>query len=619
MAAVEYFDGNDWNLASIASVTQSNPVTPDTQISINNGVEYNLGDSDGYIHTSNGSNEITAVWDTDQDLTDTERGDIQVRVKAIDGTDPSGYNESSVFTVDQVNPSSTTIALGSRTSNSLSLNWDSVSDEYFYRYILYYSEVQNEVEAESASIWDQTDDSNLTDIDTENTGINDLEEDTTYYYKMIAYDLFGNRSTTSVVSSKTNALPVISNITATQRTDGSNIIDFAFNVADIDAEDLKLNVLYDLDGGSQEAVTVSDNVVVAGQSTSIGVDNTSNYQIGTSGNYIESSSSNRVVNGQWNSFTDIPGAEDDGYRICIIANDLVEDGTQVCSDTFSVDNTIDITFNSLSVTTRDDDPIITLIWDVDVYETNFASYKIIYGNDESDVDDDEGDITTLDGTDIAALLNVSTRSVDVDGFELGVVYYIKVIAIDENGNISETDVANFEIEMASKTGGGNGGVSTSTFFTETSSSGSGSSGSTDSGGSSQATQEDEDASGNGGEGNNDGEGANASEQSDSSNEGSGESIESVVTEVKIINKIKGKVLSWKTRKSDDLHSSAGEDGEDDSSQSDINEIADDNAWANENIDQFLSFLFAEGSISEDESRGRYIKAPDGADDISLTE
>ncbi len=619
-AAVEYFDGTAWNLPTLTSVTQSNSATADVEPSINNGSEYNLGDSDGYIHTSEGSNLITAVWDTDLDLSGTERSDIKIRVKATDTVDTTIYNESGEFIVDQVDPSQVVISLNSRTSTSLNLDWDAITETNFYRYLIYYANNQSTVDNESSNYLDQTDDASLTQMLTDNIEIDNLTENTIYYYKIVAYDLFGNASTSAISNSKTNYKAVVSDISALQRTDGSGIVDFSFNLNDADSDNIKLKVLYDLNEGAQAKTTINDNVIASGQSSDIGVGNGDDYQIGTLDNYIQSSSSDRLISAQWDSISDL-SIEDDGYRICIMPNDLIEDGNELCSATFNIDNIMGITFNLLQVFTNTNNAMITLRWTVDIDETNFETYKIIYGENESDVQNSEGDIITLDSTDIEELSDIDTRNVDVNGFDLETDYYIKVIALDETANVSETAVANFEIQMIEDNIGGGGDLSVSKFFSKKSSL----LNSSDSGDSDEdlsvIDSKNSDLN-------------NSTEESINNNEAEEEeaisktikknnednisttntdNTESTYNSSGTNDETKQKILAWKTKKSNAVDDSA------ESSQYLTSSKEEEIIWANEEINQFLNFLFNEGSISDDELNGRYVAAPEGAEDILLSE
>ena len=53
---------------------------------------------------------------------------------------------------------------------------------------------------------------------------------------------------------------------------------------------------------------------------------------------------------------------------------------------------------------------------MDAYDTNFDTYKIIYGENESDVQNSEGNITILDDSDISELSNVNSTAAFPTGF-----------------------------------------------------------------------------------------------------------------------------------------------------------------------------------------------------------
>ncbi|MDA3792423.1 MAG: FG-GAP-like repeat-containing protein [Elusimicrobia bacterium] len=89
-------------------------------------------------------------------------------------------------------------------------------------------------------VWDISDDSNLgysAFNGASSTTVTGLTADTTYYFKLYAYDEYGNfNDTPEALSVKTNDPPEISFVSATQRKDGSGLVDIVFQGRDNDNE-----------------------------------------------------------------------------------------------------------------------------------------------------------------------------------------------------------------------------------------------------------------------------------------------------------------------------------------------------------------------------------------------
>ncbi len=94
--------------------------------------------------------------------------------------------------------------------------------------------------------------------------------------------------------------PVVTDVTATQHTDGSGIVDIAYTLADADGDDCTVSVKVSNDGGNTWIMTASDGALSGDVGPSI------------------SPGAHTI---QWDSKTDLPGAYGTQYQIMVIADD----------------------------------------------------------------------------------------------------------------------------------------------------------------------------------------------------------------------------------------------------------------------------------------------------------
>ncbi len=102
------------------------------------------------------------------------------------------------------------------------------------------------------------------------------------------------------VAAIANTAPIVSNVSASQRTDGSGIVDIAYRLTDADSDSCKITVLVSDNGGSTWSITPSQSALS-----------------GDFGDNIRPG--NRSI--QWRSKQDLPGDFGENYRVKIVAND----------------------------------------------------------------------------------------------------------------------------------------------------------------------------------------------------------------------------------------------------------------------------------------------------------
>ena len=94
--------------------------------------------------------------------------------------------------------------------------------------------------------------------------------------------------------------PIVTDVTATQRADGSGIVDIGYTLADADGDDCTVSIKVSHDGGNTWTITTSDEALSGDVGPSI------------------SSGSHTI---QWNTETDHPGAYGIEYQVMVIADD----------------------------------------------------------------------------------------------------------------------------------------------------------------------------------------------------------------------------------------------------------------------------------------------------------
>lgn len=128
-----------------------------------------------------------------------------VRIIADDGTDQD-TTESALFVLDTRGPTGlSALSAGTITGTSVALSWSAVSDNNWSHYKLFYGTVRNDVRDSTgtAVAWDSTDDPDLTTITTTSTTIPGLSSSTAYYFKIWAFDTWGNVDTVANISATT--------------------------------------------------------------------------------------------------------------------------------------------------------------------------------------------------------------------------------------------------------------------------------------------------------------------------------------------------------------------------------------------------------------------------------
>lgn len=184
-----------------------NNLTVQMDISADSGFSWFITQTFNNISTGN----KTITWDAGADFPNQELSTMQIRIKAKDSYQNQGiFANSSDFDLDTLDPIGlNTLTVSSTTYYSADLNWSAITEGNFDHYEIWYGANLADVQTKGASAaeWDGVNDINLNNKLTTSTVIPGLLSSSTYYFKIWAYDSFGNSETIPETSTITQAPP----------------------------------------------------------------------------------------------------------------------------------------------------------------------------------------------------------------------------------------------------------------------------------------------------------------------------------------------------------------------------------------------------------------------------
>jgi len=171
-----------------------------------NGQEYQVGSSTGWIWTSSGENFIFFDWLSKEDVPDVSNT-YCIRTTINDGVFDQAVSDTQLVIVDNTSPAPPgNLTLNKKTNNSVTLDYGGTSaDASFDKYRIFYSTSPSVTEYDFEHL-----DSDLNYVNYNNTAtttVYGLLSDTIYYFNIWAYDTYGNRASATPLMVKTNALP----------------------------------------------------------------------------------------------------------------------------------------------------------------------------------------------------------------------------------------------------------------------------------------------------------------------------------------------------------------------------------------------------------------------------
>ncbi|MFC1612251.1 hypothetical protein ACFL29_00150 [Patescibacteria group bacterium] len=379
------------------------------------------------LSSSAGGVGHTFVWDAGTDLAGTEDSSVYVRIRANDGSLNSNYTNSSAFALDASAPSGlSSFSKFSSTPTQATVQWSSgISDNNFNHYEIWHGANQSDVvnRTGTAQEWDQNDDANLNTISTTQTVVTGISITGNYYMKIWAIDNYGNEATLSeinVYEAPGNDTPSILGLSASQRTNGSGLVDISYSMQDDESEASTLVAYeYSLTGafsGEEASLTPA-----TGDPSHDGVLNLSSSAGGVGHTFV------------WNAGADLINIEDASVYVRLRANDGTENGDYATSPAFDVDTKAPSGLVAL-VKSSGTANQVTLNWYNAATDNNFSHYEIWHGANQSDVVNRTGTAQEWDNTDDPNLTTASTVSTIITGLSVTASYYMKIWAIDDFGS-----------------------------------------------------------------------------------------------------------------------------------------------------------------------------------------
>jgi peptidoglycan hydrolase-like protein with peptidoglycan-binding domain len=161
---------------------------------------------------SSSSVTLTIDWLSGTDIPNTDDTTVYLRIKPYDGTAyASAFTTSTAFAVDTTSPTApgslSTNTIGSTTA-VLNLPTTTSTDTNFLDYKIYYS-TSSPVTTANTAFTSSTDSdlASATFNNTTTTTITGLTSNTTYYFKLFAFDTFGNSTSSAQISGTTTVPP----------------------------------------------------------------------------------------------------------------------------------------------------------------------------------------------------------------------------------------------------------------------------------------------------------------------------------------------------------------------------------------------------------------------------
>ncbi|MEX1997276.1 MAG: FG-GAP-like repeat-containing protein [Candidatus Andersenbacteria bacterium] len=204
---VQYsLDGVRWDKPWITKVTPSAG-----SVDLKNSNGYQVGTANAIDTNTHEAVTLTFTWDT-KSVQNTggpltgDRGGVQLRVLPRDSKMVGEHAVSGRFRVDNQAPQGlNSFQLTTIAADQATFSWKAPTDSNLFRYKIYFGTDQAAVLEQRSDDWDSDDDPDLSDIEATTTTITGLTARTTYTFKLVVIDDFGNSSAVPSVRATTLA------------------------------------------------------------------------------------------------------------------------------------------------------------------------------------------------------------------------------------------------------------------------------------------------------------------------------------------------------------------------------------------------------------------------------
>ena len=438
---IDYVSGGPCNFSTpldpYLDGTDSSATSTYGDAKIDNSSIYQVGTTTGWIITSSGQNAVSFDWLSKANVP-AANGTYCLRTTASDGTDDQLAGAFTTFTLDNVNPTPPgPPSLESRTADSLTLHYGSAVTETNPReYKIFYKQGVGIVsETDSEHI-----DADLLNIDynyTTTTTVSGLLPNTEYSFKVYAYDMYGNKSSSDQVSFTTNAQPIGTFNSVSEKTNGSGDVDISIEAYDANGDLCRAKIEYVAGATCNFAPPLnpalnSDPAKISADFGTPVIDNAQNYQIGSSSGYIITNQGSNTVDFDWQSKLNLSGASGI-YCLRLTVNDGTDDQAQPATTTVYIDNKApeDLGFLTLGYKSGN---TVTLAYGDPAVDENFEEYKIFYKAGSSGVTESDSVRNKYDDSSLGISDFGTATSTKITGL-LGLTQYVfNIWAYDSYGN-----------------------------------------------------------------------------------------------------------------------------------------------------------------------------------------
>ena len=419
--------------------TDENATSTQDDAKIENDNIYQIGDSSGWIITSEGVNTVSLDWLSKIDLPDLE-GDYCLRFTPYDGHEEGAAVADAVY-IDNKAPSVPgSLVLAESHGDSLVLAFGATSSETNWsRYRLFHKQgVASVSESDSEQL-----DPDLNDIlfnQTATTAVASLSANTQYSFRLFAFDSFGNKSQSGQTTFTTNSFPVAAVASAVQKTDGSGRVDIALEIYDTNGDPCYAKLEF-ATGTSCVFAPAGDPVLDEDAANVFadyglpGIENDSDYQIGTSGIGIITAQGSNTIGLDWLSKDNLPAAEGD-YCLRLTVSDGAD--TQSATATVYLDNAAPSAPSDLFVDYAGVRSV-RLDFGTPGSDANFKEYKIFYKEALSGVAESDQAWTMNDDANLGLEDFGAAASTTIGGLIPDEDYVFNIWIYDDYGNKNQAN------------------------------------------------------------------------------------------------------------------------------------------------------------------------------------